>query len=125
MLNQFSVGPFVIPFLFSTQDGTVNVDKMTTEQKNSYLEAHMEVQQHMHHVSMQLNKPTQNHSTTHNQSMVGNQGIGGSHQSGSSANVSNPYLGANPIKVSIISVVELMYIADIFITVSRFLRHHR
>lgn len=82
------------------QDGTVNVDKMTTEQKNSYLEAHMEVQQHMHHVSMQLNKPAQNHSTTHNQSMVSNQGISGTHQSGSSANVSNPYLSSNPIKVS-------------------------
>lgn len=79
----------------------MNVDKMTTEQKNSYLEAHMEVQQHMHHVSMQLNKQSQqNHSTSHNQSLVSNQGISGLNQSGSSANVSNPYLGANPIKVS-------------------------
>lgn len=74
---------------------------MTTEQKNSYLEAHMEVQQHMHHVSMQLNKQAQNHSTSsHNQSMVGNQSISGSHQSGSSGTVSNPYLGTNPIKVN-------------------------
>lgn len=74
---------------------------MTTEQKNSYLEAHMEVQQHMHHVSMQLNKQAQqNHSTSHNQSLVSNQGISGLNQSSSSTNVSNPYLGANPIKVS-------------------------
>lgn len=58
----------------------------------------MEVQQHMHHVSMQLNKQAQNHATSHNQSMVGNQSIGGSHQSGSSGGVSNPYLGTNPIK---------------------------
>lgn len=72
----------------------MNVDKMTTEQKSSYLEAHMEVQQHMHHVSMQLNKQAQNHTTSHNQSMVGNQSIGGS-----SGAVSNPYLGTNPIKV--------------------------
>lgn len=39
------------------QNGTVNVSKMTNEQKNSYLEAHMEVQQHMQQVSHQLNKP--------------------------------------------------------------------
>lgn len=88
------------PFDFSPkQDGTVNVDKMTTEQKNSYLEAHMEVQQHMHHVSMQLNKHAPIHSTSHNQSMVNNQGISGAHQNTSSTNVSNPYLNANSIKV--------------------------
>lgn len=72
---------------------------MTTEQKNSYLEAHMEVQQHMHQVSMQLNKQAQNHTTSHNQSMVNNQSISGAHQSSSSVNVSHPYLNANPIKV--------------------------
>lgn len=76
---------------------------MTTEQKNSYLEAHMEVQQHMHHVSMQLNKHALNHTTSHNQSMVNNQAIGGAHQSTTSTtNVSNPYLNTNPIKVSFI-----------------------
>lgn len=72
---------------------------MTTEQKNSYLEAHMEVQQHMHHVSIQLNKPAQNHSTSNNQSMVNNQNHSGSHPS-NSVNITNPYLNSNPIKVS-------------------------
>lgn len=72
---------------------------MTTEQKNSYLEAHMEVQQHMHQVSMQLNKQAQNHTTSHSQSMVNNQSISGAHPSSSSVNVSHPYLNSNPIKV--------------------------
>lgn len=90
----------VCVFIVNHQDGTVNVDKMTTEQKNSYLEAHMEVQQHMHQVSMQLNKQAQNHSTSHNQNMVNNQSHSSSHQS-SSVNISNPYLNSNPIKVSI------------------------
>lgn len=62
---------------------------MTTEQKNSYLEAHMEVQQHMHQVSMQLN-----HSTSNNQNMINNQ----SHSS--SMNTTNPYFNTNPIKVN-------------------------
>lgn len=86
---------------------------MTTEQKNSYLEAHMEVQQHMHHVSMQLNKQAQNHTTSHNQSMVGNQSISGSHQSGSSGSVSNPYLGTNPIKVIDLFYTSLDFLSNL------------
>lgn len=72
---------------------------MTTEQKNSYLEAHMEVQQHIHQVSMQLNKHTQNHSTSNNQNMINNQSHS-SHQGSSSMNSSNPYFNTTPIKVS-------------------------
>lgn len=70
---------------------------MTTEQKKSFLEAHMEVQQHMHQVSMQLNKHAPNHSN--NQNMVNNQSHSGLHQSSSSVNISNPYLNSNSIKV--------------------------
>ncbi|XP_055377816.1 early growth response protein 1 isoform X3 [Condylostylus longicornis] len=43
-----------------TQDGTVNMDKMTVAQKNSYLEAHMAVQQHMTQASMQYKQQQQN-----------------------------------------------------------------
>lgn len=81
------------------------MNKMTTEQRNSYLEAHMEVQKHMQHVSIQLNKThslaplvnLQNHSAhqhiIHNsiQSSI-------SQQSGSSMNMGN-YAHSNTIKV--------------------------
>lgn len=78
---------------------------MTTEQKNSYLEAHMEVQQHMHHVSLQLNKQSQsqqNHSTPINQNLMNNLNLNNANQNQSSVNASNPYLNSTPIKVCII-----------------------
>lgn len=75
---------------------------MTTEQQKKHIGAHMELQQHIHQVSMQLNKQPPNHSTTNNQNMVNSQSHTGSHQSGSSMNSSHPYLNpnSNPIKVS-------------------------
>ncbi|XP_055323682.1 zinc finger protein 90 homolog [Sitodiplosis mosellana] len=97
VLRNYSDSMRAVTATINFQDGTVNVDKMTTEQKNSYLEAHMEVQQHMHQVSMQLNKQAQNHSTSNNQNMVNNQSHSASHQS-SSVNIPNPYLNSNPIK---------------------------
>lgn len=69
---------------------------MTTEQKNSYLEAHMEVQQHMQQVSMQLNKHALNQ-PTHAQNHLNQHIIGGSHQSTSGLNIPNHY--SNTIKV--------------------------
>lgn len=85
------------------QDGTVNVDKMTNEQKNSYLEAHMEVQQHMHHVSMQLNKHPQPQSagpSLGQNNMNGmNMGLNSSNQTSAGGNLNHPYLGSNSIKV--------------------------
>lgn len=76
---------------------------MSTEQKNSYLEAHMEMQQHIHQVSMQLNKTTltPNHSASNNQSMVNNHSHSATHQSTAPMNSSNPYLNPNVIKVSL------------------------
>lgn len=88
-------------FVYFAQDGTVNVDKMTTDQKNSYLEAHMKVQQHMQQVTHQLNKQTHNHSSTQshnhmNQQQQHHHHVGGSHQSSI-----NPYAISNAIKVEI------------------------
>lgn len=90
------------------QDGTVNVDKMTTEQKNSYLEAHMKVQQHMQQVTQQLNKQTHNHSTSQSHNHINQQQqhhhhVTGSHQSSSSH--LNPYAHSNAIKVKLETLV--------------------
>lgn len=77
---------------------------MTTEQKNSYLEAHMEVQQHIQQVSVQVNKQNQNQSSasSHSQNLLGNHIVGSTHQTSSSIHASNNYLNANPIKVIIV-----------------------
>lgn len=81
----------------------MNVDKMTNEQKNSYLEAHMEVQQHMHHVSMQLNKQPQPQSATQalgqNMNGINNMNLNNTNQSSAAGNLANPYLSSNTIKV--------------------------
>lgn len=87
------------------QGGTVNLEKMTTEQKNSYLEAHMEMQQHMHHVTLQMNKQNPNQSSLINEHNIinnNNQIVGATaNQNNASVhNTSNPYLNSNPIKVS-------------------------
>lgn len=74
---------------------------MTTDQKNSYLEAHMEVQQHMQQVSLQLNKHTHNQGLQRldNSNLISQQLLNGPHQSASNLNLSNQYSSANPIKV--------------------------
>lgn len=82
----------------------MNVDKMTNEQKNSYLEAHMEVQQHMHHASMQLNKHPQQQSVTHsvgpnNMNGMNNMNLNNTNQNAAAGNLANPYLNTNAIKV--------------------------
>lgn len=71
---------------------------MSIDQKNSYLKAHMDVQQHMQQVSMQtcksssmINGQTAN-SLNHNMNNL-------SHQSISNLNLSNSYSNANTIKV--------------------------
>lgn len=75
---------------------------MSTEQKNAYLEAHMEVQQHMQQVSLQLNKQVHHHSLQRldNPNIITQQLINGPHQSASNLNLGNQYSGSNPIKVS-------------------------
>lgn len=82
----------------------MNVDKMTAEQKNSYLEAHMKVQQHMQQVTQQLNKQSHNHSPSQshnhmNQQQQHHHHVSGSHQS--SSNHLNPYAHSNAIKVKL------------------------
>lgn len=77
---------------------------MTNEQKNSYLEAHMEVQQHMHHASMQLNKHSQPQSATqslvpNNMNGMNNMNLNNSNQNTAASNLANPYLNTNAIKV--------------------------
>lgn len=74
---------------------------MSTDQKNAYLEAHMEVQQHMQQVSLQLNKQVHNQGLQRldNPNIITQQLINGPHQSASNLNLSNQYSNANPIKV--------------------------
>lgn len=77
------------------QDGAFNLDKMTAEQKSAYLDAHMEVQQHMQNVSMQLNKQMQTQLNTNNLNQHINPGLGASN-----LHIPNQYSNSNTIKVS-------------------------
>lgn len=79
------------------QDGSFNIDKMTSEQKSAYLEAHMEVQQHMQQVSMQLNKQMTAQLNSGNLSLHGNSSAGLS--SSSSLHLPNQYSSSSSLKV--------------------------
>lgn len=77
------------------------MSKMTTDQKNSYLDAHMEVHQHMQHVSHQLNKssltPLHNAQSNSLQHLTNASSQSGLSQQSTSAMSMHSY--GNPIKV--------------------------